>query len=133
MRLTEITAEEFKDKLKDPEAAEVSKWAREIDAKINKAFDGKWKVEVLDPPADFYDDKYITINRMSSFRPNDKVVYDIFNVAAQIISIPSLHDVRFAHLSKGIESDIEIAIAFGREGLFTRYNPEELEAQRMNR
>jgi hypothetical protein len=133
MKLKEITAAEFKEKLKDPEVAEVKQWVKEIDAAINAKFEGNWEIELLDAPEDFYDDKYITINRMTSFRPSESVAYAAFNVAAQIISIPSLHDVRFAHMNQAIKQDIEIAIAFGREGLYTRYSPDDLEAQRMNR
>jgi len=46
MKLKEITAAEFKDKLKDPEVAEVNVWAKKIDKAINAQFHGDWKVEV---------------------------------------------------------------------------------------
>jgi len=133
MRLDEITAAEFKEKLKDPEVAEVSRWAREIDTHVNKAFKGPWRVEVTNPPLDFYADKYIDIHRMTDYRPSEAVMNAVFNIAADVVAIPSLHDVKWGHRNEFVDVDIQLDIAFGREPLYKRYSPEELEKQRMNR
>lgn len=123
----------FVDKLKDPEVAEVHQWAREIQSAIKAKFPGDWKVEVTDPPEDFYADKYIAIHRMSDKRPGSLILNDVFNTAAEIISIPALHDVKFGYMNSFVDVDMEIDIAFGREGLYKRYTPDDLEGQRMIR
>lgn len=133
MRLDEITKEEFLDTLKDPEVAEVKKWARDIDKAIKAKFPGNWTVEVVDPPGDFYADKHININNTSKYRPSEATVNKIFNIASHIIAIPSLHDVSFGHMNAYVSDDIQIDIAFGREGLFKYYTPDELEMHRMKR
>ncbi len=133
MKLTEITAAEFQEKLKDPEVAQVSAWAKEIDTQVNKAFKGPWQVNVTNPHPEMYADKFINIHRMTDYRPSTEVLNGVFNIAAQIIAIPSLHDVKWGHDNKFVSKDIQIDIAFGREGLYTRYSTDELEKQRMNR
>lgn len=133
MRLDEITKEEFLDKLKDPKVAEVNKWAKLIDREIKARFPGNWTVEVVDPPEDFYADKYININFVSDYRPSSATSNKIFNIASDIIAIPSLHDVSFGHMNAYVSDDIQIDISFGRDDLYKNYSPDELEMHRMKR
>lgn len=133
MKLVEITAEEFRQKLKDPDIGQVHVWASKIEDAVNKAYNGDWKVEVVNPPEDFYADKFINIHRMTDYRPSTGVLYAVFNIAASIVAIPSLHDVKWGHDNKFVDVDIQLDIAFGREDLYKDYDPEQLERTRMHR
>ena len=133
MRLDEITKDEFVDRLKDPEVAEVKKWVREIDKAVNAKFPGGWTVEMDDPPIDFYADKYINITRDTEYRPSSLTLNDVFNIASEIISVPALHNVEFGYLNLHVDVDVQIDIAFGREGLYRNYSDEQLAGARITR
>lgn len=123
MRLFEITKEEFLDELKSPELAQAKAWARELEAKLL----GKWKAEVTNAPVDFYADYYIDIISLNDFTPSEADLIEVVKIASDIIPVWALHMYHLGYINNLVKVDVQLDIAYGREGLFKGYSDEEIE------